>query len=185
MTTHPEYTPEQIEEIAQWAEHLADSIRFADPKPAKEWPGDTVAKMLRALASQLAADQRQPLTRDSESEGLGEPGRLSPVTDEREAFEKWFYSRYPSYNLNCPANYRTDGPLKISTWETWQARAALQSEQASTNAIAQPVSVPDAKAYGKSEDYSYGSWEVNCTFVDGWNACRAAMLSAAPKREGE
>ena len=85
MTTHPkrEYTPEEIEEIAQWAEHLADPIRFADPKPAKEWPGDTAAKMLRSLAAQLAAQKL---------EGERKPGVYSElwvsIMNARDAYER-------------------------------------------------------------------------------------------------
>lgn len=53
-----EYTAEQVELMADWAAHLADPVRYANPKPASAWPGDTAAGMLCAYAALLRSRER-------------------------------------------------------------------------------------------------------------------------------
>lgn len=48
------YTDDQIKEIAEWAVHLADPIRFANPGQ-NGWPGDKAADMLRSLLEERKA----------------------------------------------------------------------------------------------------------------------------------
>lgn len=57
---------------------------------------------------------------------------------EREAFEKWFTSRWKA-NLERNTNGTYVSLIAREAWEAWQGRAALQS-------IAQPVMVPEQLA---------------------------------------
>lgn len=102
-------------------------------------------------------DQRQAPARDSESEGLGEAGRVSPVKDEREAFEAWAY--YEGYRDFAVDPLRLDARYKKhqidDMWRAWHACSGLRdwrAAQSSTNAIAQPVSADRAAYEGARAD---------------------------------
>jgi hypothetical protein len=77
---------------------------------------------------------------------------------EREGFEKWISS----------AEIEKNTALYFAAWNGWLARA-------------QASGVPDKKVYGDYEADQGGYLDAYASgHMDGWNACREAMLATAP-----
>jgi hypothetical protein len=87
---------------------------------------------------------------------------------ERERFEAWYERTYGVRAFAQNVDHSYTEPTTEMIWAGWQARAAQPA----------PV-VPDEATEGDAPRMSADT-EPELAWRDGWNACRDAMLAAAP-----